>query len=171
MSSNQERSIIIPLNELHDKQILYIGVHGADHNNNSSFTFTTKAIHSATLNQPEEDVIAQDSAQCDNCGAWVPERTMVLHERFCLRNNVRCPWGCGAVFKKDSAELQNHWHCDKCDTRGTIFDKEKHETYFHQQKTCDCGFKTASMTVLAKHRKTECPMKLIICRYCRVSNS
>ncbi|KAJ2962192.1 hypothetical protein NQZ79_g2688 [Umbelopsis isabellina] len=167
LSSHQEKSIIIPLNELHGKQILYIGIYGADHDKTSSFTFTTKAIHSATLDQPKEDVIAQDSAQCENCGAWVPERTMVLHERFCLRNNVRCPWGCGAVFKKDSEELQNHWHCDKCDMRGTIFDKEKHEAYFHQEKTCDCGFKTTSITVLAKHRKSECPMKLIICRYCR----
>jgi hypothetical protein len=155
--------------ELHGIQILHVGVHGADHDRISSYTFTTKVVDTAVSNQPKEEDIMQDSAQCENCGAWVPERTMPLHERFCLRNNIRCPWGCGVVFKKDSEQLRNHWHCDKCDTQGTISEKEKHETYFHQEKVCACGFKTPSLTILARHRKTECPMKLIICRYCRVS--
>ncbi|GAB1209561.1 hypothetical protein APSETT445_008342, partial [Aspergillus pseudonomiae] len=37
--------------------------------------------------------------QCGNCQQWVPQQTLVLHESFCLRNNVLCPQ-CHNVFQK-----------------------------------------------------------------------
>jgi hypothetical protein len=58
-----------------------------------------------------------EDAQCKNCLQWVPRHTMMLHENFCLRNNVICPL-CKAVFKKSSAEWQSHWHCDFDDAHG-----------------------------------------------------
>ena len=54
---------------------------------------------------------------CKNCGQWVPKPSFILHESFCMRNNVVCK-ECKRVFKKNSEELRQHWHCphkDACD--------------------------------------------------------
>lgn len=52
-----------------------------------------------------------DDEQCKNCHQWVPKRTMMLHENFCLRNNILCPH-CQNVFQKKSQEWRDHWHCE-----------------------------------------------------------
>ena len=54
---------------------------------------------------------------CQNCGQWVPKPSFILHESFCMRNNVVCK-ECKRVFKKNSEEFQQHWHCphgDACE--------------------------------------------------------
>lgn len=66
--------------------------------------------------QPNEN--APGYQPCTNCGSWIPERTMMLHTNFCLRNNTKCD-KCGQVMKKEDAI--NHFHCDHCD-------KVKHAT-------------------------------------------
>jgi Ubiquitin fusion degradation protein UFD1 len=60
---------------------------------------------------------SKDELQCKNCLQWVPKRTMVLHENFCLRNNISCPQ-CKKVFKISSKEWQSHWHCPHDDGNG-----------------------------------------------------
>ncbi|KAI9363587.1 hypothetical protein BD770DRAFT_195032 [Pilaira anomala] len=117
----------------------------------------------------EEDLTGKE--QCKNCHAWVLQRTLVLHEGFCLRNNILCPWGCGKVFKKDSQELEDHWHCDQCDYigEGGKEGREKHLAYFHTPKTCSCThFTTDSYEALSVHKRTTCPEKLITCRFCHI---
>ncbi|KAE8403597.1 ubiquitin fusion degradation protein UFD1-domain-containing protein [Aspergillus pseudonomiae] len=61
--------------------------------------------------------------QCGNCQQWVPQQTLVLHESFCLRNNVLCPQ-CHNVFQKRSSEWQNHWHCPHDSSYGNDFAKK-----------------------------------------------
>lgn len=58
---------------------------------------------------------------CTNCGSWIPERTMLLHTNFCLRNNTKCD-KCGQVMKKE--DTFNHFHCNHCD-------KVKKRNYLH----------------------------------------
>lgn len=168
-TSKEEKSITIPASELQGKDTLYIGIHGASQDGVSKFKVTARVTQATSCNHTEE-VLTEDSVHCENCGSMIPKGTMVLHERFCLRNNIRCPRGCGAVFKRSSEEFENHWHCDKCDYIGSVTEKDKHGSYFHQERTCACGeFKCESIIDLSKHRKTECSLKLIICRFCRVS--
>ena len=58
----------------------------------------------------DTEMHSPDEQQCKNCQQWIPKRTMMLHENFCLRNNILCPH-CKTVFQKNSKEWQDHWHC------------------------------------------------------------
>ena len=151
----------------------HIGIHGYADN-------TTVTWKSSVGSEGEEDVIMEEEphanesgyVQCSNCKAWIPERTQMLHEGFCMRNNVVCPQGCGKIFKKGSQELEHHWHCDKCDAIGSQSDQAKHQDYFHTPKPCICqDFTADSYESLSKHRRTDCAERLITCRYCHVSES
>jgi hypothetical protein len=111
-----------------------------------------------------------DEAQCKNCHQWVPQRTMMLHENFCLRNNILCPQ-CSNVFKKTSSEWQNHWHCPHGDEAygNTLSSKFKHDDIAHTPTLCDnCGYEASSILNLAQHRTTVCPGKIILCRFCHL---
>ncbi|KAG0233802.1 hypothetical protein BGW42_007173 [Actinomortierella wolfii] len=107
---------------------------------------------------------AEGYAPCHNCGAWIPERTMMLHSNFCERNNVRCD-KCGKVMKKD--EIAEHFHCDHCPMVGHIREKNKHMDVYHGWYQCSCdSYETASLPELAQHRRTTCAERYITCRYC-----
>ncbi|KAF9914186.1 hypothetical protein BX616_008790 [Lobosporangium transversale] len=91
----------------------------------------------ATTNVQQQQEIPNKDApgyqECTNCGSWIPERTIMLHTNFCLRNNAKCD-RCGQVMKKD--ELPNHFHCDHCDkgslasnARDMIRGLHSHESY------------------------------------------
>lgn len=112
-----------------------------------------------------------DEEQCTNCLQWVPARTMILHQNFCLRNNVVCPH-CKNVFQKRSLEWQNHWHCDFGDGYGSSAEsKAKHDAIFHTPHSCpNCGPEQTfpSLPLLARHRVTICPSKLILCQFCHL---
>ncbi|KKY35596.1 putative ubiquitin fusion degradation protein [Diaporthe ampelina] len=112
-----------------------------------------------------------DDEQCKNCLQWVPKRTMLMHENFCLRNNVACPH-CKNVFQKRSLEWQNHWHCDHDDSYGSSAEsKSKHDSIFHTPHTCSsCGPDQTfpSLPLLARHHATVCPSKLILCQFCHL---
>lgn len=112
-----------------------------------------------------------DEEQCKNCLQWVPKRTMILHENFCLRNNIVCPQ-CKSVFQKRSLEWQNHWHCDFGDGHGSSAEsKAKHDAIFHTPHPCpNCGPEQTfpSLPLLARHRTTVCPSKLILCQFCHL---
>jgi hypothetical protein len=119
----------------------------------------------AVEHSPEEE-------QCKNCRQWVPKRTMMLHENFCLRNNILCP-SCQQVFQKNSAEWKAHWHCpDHADASGnTELSHAKHQDVFHGTHICSwCGpsFTFSSLALLAQHRTSVCPGKLILCQFCHL---
>lgn len=111
-----------------------------------------------------------DEVQCKNCLQWVPKSSLFLHENFCLRNNIICPQGCGQVFQKRSDAFKNHWHCPHDTFSGnTPISKQKHDALYHLPQTCpSCDMGFPSMPMLATHKVTECPGKLILCRFCHL---
>ena len=147
-----------------------VGIHGFVDETSVSWEATASAPDTMELDTVEEVEDHEGKVQCPNCYVWILERTLPLHQGFCLRNNVVCSWGCGKVFKKGSEEFENHWHCDQCDGIGSNkVELEKHMEYQHSPKTCVCTtFTTNSYSDLAQHRRTICPEKLITCRYCHV---
>lgn len=166
LTSNKERKLMIDTGGI---KKIHFGFHGYDQQSKVDQIQVVTSTHDDPMETEQEDRTGK--VQCDNCHQWILERTMMLHEGFCRRNNVLCEWGCGQIFKRDSEELKEHWHCDQCDYIGDG-DREKHVEYFHTEKSCICQqFKTTSYTDLAEHRRTECPEKLIFCRYCHVSYS
>ncbi|WYZ36087.1 hypothetical protein EsH8_X_000734 [Colletotrichum jinshuiense] len=110
-----------------------------------------------------------DEEQCKNCRQWVPKRTMVLHQNFCLRNNIVCT-KCKHVFKKGSPEWEAHWHCDHDDAFGdSPSSKTKHDGVRHAERQCPgCDFTAPSLVELALHRTSVCPGKLILCQFCHL---
>ena len=110
-----------------------------------------------------------DEEQCKNCHQWVPKRTMMLHENFCLRNNILCRQ-CEQVFKKSSEEWNDHWHCPHDSERGnSTSSKLKHDDIFHISRQCpNCPYEAANLPDLAMHRTSICPGKLILCQFCHL---
>ncbi|KAH0564827.1 hypothetical protein GP486_001787 [Trichoglossum hirsutum] len=107
---------------------------------------------------------------CKNCAQWVPQRTMVLHENFCLRNNILCSH-CKAVFKKSSSEWSNHWHCPHDSAHGnSSSSKIKHDEVSHTPRSCpNCSYEATNLKMLAQHRTTLCPGKPILCQFCHLT--
>lgn len=116
---------------------------------------------------PEER--SPDEEQCKNCLQWVPKSTMILHENFCLRNNVVCPQ-CQNVFQKASSEWKDHWHCSHDEAYGSSeMEKAKHDDLYHTERQCPfCPFTTNAIPDLARHRTTLCPGKIILCQFCHL---
>lgn len=110
-----------------------------------------------------------DDTRCKNCQQWVPQRTLFLHENFCLRNNSLCPH-CSNVFQKSSALWKDHWHCAHDDAYGsTLLSHTKHDSIFHTAQKCqECGYRASNVPDLAHHRTTICPTKPILCRFCHL---
>ena len=110
-----------------------------------------------------------DEIRCKNCHQWVPQQTMMLHENFCLRNNMLCPH-CKNVFKKSSTEWQNHWHCPHDDSYGdTALSRVKHEHLLHKPRRCaKCNYFAVNTPDLAHHSTTTCPGKAILCQFCHL---
>lgn len=130
------------------------------------------AVHGNTRMSapPDSQPHGAEEERCRNCEQWVPRRTLILHESFCLRNNVRCS-GCGNVFKKNTPEWTDHWHCPGDDGAygGTPLSKAKHDDVAHAGRACKgCAAESRNLVELARHRTSTCPAKLIICRFCRL---
>ncbi|CAK7271153.1 hypothetical protein SEPCBS119000_004455 [Sporothrix epigloea] len=186
--------------ELELAEALYISVHGwTEPDAQPSSTTHRFTIRAKTV--LEDDCVrsellpvkatteshGSDEEQCKNCLQWVPSRTMVLHENFCLRNNIACPV-CRQVFQKRSAAWDNHWHCALDPAGGddgghgtTAASKLKHELIFHPgfvsaNHLYACPAETCvgivapftSLPDLARHRTTSCPSKLILCQFCQL---
>jgi len=178
--------------QLEKADALFVSVHAfapskpqtnGDHTNGttpqhpSRFTLRAKHSESGSVVDISEDAEAAhdpDDVQCKNCNQWVPEGRLILHENFCLRNNVLCPHGCGQVFQKASPAYQNHWHCPHDDAYGnTISSRQKHDTLNHPTEVLrcsDCSTQEtfSSIPALAQHRTTTCPAKTILCRFCHL---
>lgn len=70
-----------------------------------------------TMDEVDAPDDPDNQKRCPNCGQWVPKPSFILHESFCMRNNVVCK-ECKRVFMKTSDEFRQHWHCphmDACD--------------------------------------------------------
>lgn len=181
-----KRIVIQPTNaELEGAEGLLISVHGfsmpgGDFNGAKPARYTLRAraadVHGSAatpidLTTPQPSA---DEERCKNCLQIIPKRTMMLHENFCLRNNIICPQ-CKNVFKKGSEEWENHWHCPSHPDAwlSNPQSKSKHEYVQHTQHTCpSCGpsspFTFPSLPELARHRTTVCPGKLILCQFCHL---
>ncbi|KAF9162765.1 hypothetical protein DFQ26_003254 [Actinomortierella ambigua] len=136
-------------------------------NNDEETSTLASASDSASATDMEVDIPnkgVEGYAPCQNCGAWIPERTMMLHSNFCERNNTRCD-KCGKVMKND--KVAEHFHCDHCSMAGHIREKHKHMEIYHGWYQCACGsYEIASLPELAHHRRTTCSERYITCRYC-----
>ncbi|KAG0207996.1 hypothetical protein BGX28_000940 [Mortierella sp. GBA30] len=180
-----------------DSQVLHLGVYGrsptvvsAGSSSRSTSSSSSGEVHySITVTYQDEDasIAARTSVnsvtgsiteadtpnkgapgyqECSNCGSWIPERTMMLHSNFCYRNNAKCD-RCGEVMKKE--ELENHFHCDHCSKHGHVTERKKHMEIYHGWYQCTCEtYETPSLPELAQHRRTICPERFIICRYCHI---
>jgi len=143
--------------------------------------YTLRARHpdpvAKTGDEPAQDTEAppnEGDLRCKSCGQWVPQRSLMLHENFCLRNNMLCPKGCGQVFQKRSPEFEQHWHCPHDSAYGnSSLSRQKHNAFYHPpevMRCSECGTQEtfSSMPALAQHRTTTCPAKLILCRFCHL---
>ncbi|OLN94143.1 Ubiquitin fusion degradation protein 1-like protein 2 [Colletotrichum chlorophyti] len=181
-SSDGTKSITIqPTNvELENAEQLLISVRAypfPDSKNESApvpYRLRVKAAVEAGSEEPSTgmgngEVRSSDEEQCNNCLQWVPKRTIVLHQNFCLRNNIVCP-KCKQVFKKGSPEWEAHWHCQHDDAFGDLpSSKAKHSDMRHTERQCpNCDFVAPSLVELALHRTSVCPGKLILCQFCHL---
>ncbi|KAL2016342.1 hypothetical protein VTK56DRAFT_3854 [Thermocarpiscus australiensis] len=182
-----KRILIQPTNaELEGAESLLISVYGFSIPGQDSvgqiprrYTLRAKAVDTQDSATEPADLAtsprkSMDEELCKNCLQMIPKRTMVLHENFCLRNNVVCPQ-CKNVFQKKSEQWESHWHCPTHpDTYGSDpRSKAKHDYIQHTSHTCpSCGpstpFTFPSLAELARHRTTVCPGKLILCQFCHL---
>lgn len=141
-----------------------------------AYPFDPNAPAAPSSNEPTSTSHNPDEVQCKNCKQWIPQRTLFLHENFCLRNNILCPQGCGQVFKKNSPELTSHWHCPHDSSYGnTTLSLSKHNYIYHPSSSIPCPNPSCSDVLtfptrpdLAQHRTSICPGKLILCQFCHL---
>ncbi|CAD0098391.1 unnamed protein product [Aureobasidium mustum] len=169
--------------ELEDAEALWVTIHAFRGDDNQGpvvprqFTLRVKVgdLHSSESNGAPEQPPNPEDVRCKNCGQWVPQRTLMLHENFCLRNNVLCPQGCGQVFQKRSPAYEKHWHCPHDTFYGNgMTSQQKHNHLYHPSSPFACqGCSTtttfSSLPQLAHHRTSVCPAKSILCRFCHLS--
>ena len=115
----------------------------------------------------EEDTVTDDSKPCVNCHKHISLAKIILHETFCLRNNIKCEV-CGQVNSKKT----NHWHCDQCSfyTNDALI-QQKHIQLYHQGPykcgQCHTGNYSTFIDLVTQH-KGDCPQKLHECRFCHL---
>ncbi|TVY39749.1 Ubiquitin fusion degradation protein [Lachnellula occidentalis] len=183
-SQTSKRIVIQPSNvELDNAEALFVSVHAHPATNPAPslphmFSLRVKSLPKEALaggsNNPvtigeDAEMHSPDEEKCKNCQQWIPKRTMMLHENFCLRNNILCPH-CQTVFQKRSEEWANHWHCDQDSEHGnTPTSKTKHDEIFHTARPCpNCMYKATNLRDLASHRTSICPGKIILCQFCHL---
>ncbi|XP_020573889.1 uncharacterized protein LOC110020209 [Phalaenopsis equestris] len=108
--------------------------------------------------------VNDDSVKCRNCRHHISSHTILLHEAYCIRNNIVCEHdGCGVVLRKE--EAGDHVHCVKCSKAFQIGEMEKHMKVFHAPTKCACGV-ILEKKEMVLHQSTTCPLRLIACRFC-----
>lgn len=172
--------------ELENAEALYVSIHARPTKEEGvpslhPFSLEVKLIPKAlangssqipiSLDDSDEDIVmhSAEEEQCKNCLQWVPKRTMMLHETFCLRNNILCPQ-CQNVFQKKSQEWADHWHCPHDTSFGNSpASKAKHDDILHTTKQCpNCPYEAANLKDLASHKTSVCPGKIILCQFCHL---
>lgn len=177
-----KRLKLVPKQEdLEDAEAVWVSVHvpaAANRDHRVPSAFSIKAGPHPEDSEPDTNGsnLNVDDIRCQNCLQLVPRQSLMLHENFCLRNNVVCPQGCGLVFKKKSEAFANHSHCpfeETCNVKDVYFDSkeafERHVAIFHTVVTCpSCDLELFNTILLAAHRISTCPGKLILCRFCHL---
>jgi hypothetical protein len=165
-----KRISLAPTNvELSNATILQIGIYGST---DATFDLVVRQPDTLTgTSTANGDLDSKPNAhqqgftQCTNCLSWVPERSLILHQNFCLRNNFRC-LQCTIVLPK--VQQSSHWHCESCPLHGNSPSSfQKHQEIEHTPRDCVCGEHFNSLPSLANHRATSCPLKIIKCRFCQ----
>ena len=178
--------------EIENAESLYVAVHAVPSLSKDKdsqeprlqrYNISVSPLESKSLN----DAIAEnmngppqpgpDEVICSNCKHAVPKQSLVLHEIFCRRNNVKCPYSssCNRVFQRNSPALKEHWHCDqeRCSSSGSSEQTKQHHLHLcHTPVSCpSCSYPDPfpSMSLLAQHRVSVCPAKHILCRFCHLS--
>ncbi|KAL1072700.1 hypothetical protein V6Z11_D11G170700 [Gossypium hirsutum] len=91
-----------------------------------------------------------DTVECRNCKHFIPSRSIALHEAYCSRHNVVCPYvDCGIVLRIEDAK--NHI--------------EKHMKVFHDPFRCPCGVALEKKDMM-QHEASDCPLCLNTCQFC-----
>jgi hypothetical protein len=147
--------------ELSSARVIQIGVYGYT---DATFEFQVRQPVGNNVDL-KPNANAPGFTECQNCLSWVPERSLMLHQNFCLRNNYRCPQ-CNTVLPQK--EKSSHWHCEDCTAHGISESSfTKHRITEHSARQCICGSTFQSLSSLAFHRSTLCPRKVIKCRFCQ----
>lgn len=129
-------------------------------------------------NKPKESKISErnldmhdDTMMCSNCSKAIPKDKFMLHESFCIRNNIKC--SCGLIFLKEIPA--SHWHCDKCNDStkygSSSLLKFKHDKLYHEALyKCNQCSNSAEFNdfidLVINHKTSVCPGKLHECRFC-----
>ncbi|KAJ0971515.1 hypothetical protein J5N97_019474 [Dioscorea zingiberensis] len=125
---------------------------------------TSNNVHRVGEQANTSSQLESDSTECRNCRRLISNRTILLHEAYCIRHNVLCQHdGCGVVLKKEEAE--NHVHCTKCGRGLLQGEMEKHMKVFHEPIHCSCGIMLEKEDMV-QHQTSVCPLRLITCRFC-----
>ncbi|KAI5194549.1 ubiquitin fusion degradation protein [Aureobasidium subglaciale] len=169
--------------ELEDAEALWISIHAFRDEDSHElaeprhFTIRVRTgdIKPADSTTTSEQPSTPEDVRCKNCGQWVPQRTLMLHENFCLRNNILCTQGCGQVFQKRSPAFEKHWHCPHDTFWGnSSASQHKHNHLYHPPSpftcpSCSTRASFSSLPQLAHHKTSVCPSKTILCRFCHLS--
>jgi hypothetical protein len=170
--------------ELENAEALYVSIHAraateapspTPHKYSLQFKSLPKQQSAGSSSNPvalddsDTEMHSPDEEQCKNCRQWIPKRTMMLHENFCLRNNILCPH-CQNVFQKKSQAWQDHWHCPYDSYHGNSpSSKASHDAIFHTSRQCpNCPYEASNLRDLATHRTSICPGKIILCQFCHL---
>merc|ERR550532_2981271 len=82
---------------------------------------------------------------CETCGKAIPKASEMIHTARCARNFIRC-----RVCKKGIQRQEKDFHMNR----------------FHNEVACKCGQKFQGTLNMEKHQQTECPFRLVKCKYC-----
>ncbi|KAL8285699.1 hypothetical protein RB600_009908 [Gaeumannomyces tritici] len=139
----------------------------------SSLKDDTGANGSGEMAADPEEEDTTNKQRCGNCGQWIAKQNFVLHQLRCARNKSCAV--CGLVAAAD--ELKEHWHCSLCAGSDSAFgdslvSKAKHDGRMHPDEAlrCSCApsLEFDTIPALARHRVTDCPEKVILCRFCHL---
>jgi hypothetical protein len=150
-------------NDEYDKW-LYVIAFSWDKPVDGKLIFDNKLEH---MNPIADQIETENTKQCLNCLKLVANDKFLLHQSFCLRNNVRCE-RCNTIFLHKIPE--SHWHCPHCDVYGNNkISQMKHMKMFHDLNyDCACGVKATNFFEVVRHKSTDCPLKLHQCRFCHM---
>jgi hypothetical protein len=114
----------------------------------------SEVIRSSNVSQSSETTL------CDICTILVPHASIELHRIHCESRFIFCD----KCLKPVKRSLWNsHHHCGECNRPYT--EEDSHVELWHSPITCLCG-KDVTRATLVSHRSTDCPHRLVNCRFC-----
>lgn len=101
-----------------------------------------------------------ESQMCPNCEKPVGLSSFDLHRIRCEAQFRKCDV-CSQIVRR--VDFPHHNHCQDCNR--LFRDRESHSQLWHSPIDCLCG-QTVTRATLQQHRSTDCPNKLLLCRFC-----